>query len=140
MEIPQGLGRSDNRSAVSNAFVLLKKTQPERVGGVVKCKEFLIVVLLVLNDVFCFFFPCPVPPTSLSLSCFIVLILPLNPLSSPYSSPLFLLPGLPPTFAPQDTLSTFRMPLRVPCGMWETSLLPSTLPSSLTQVGTPLIL
>lgn len=66
MEIPQGLGRSDNQSAVSNAFVLLKKTQPERVGGVVKCKEFLIVVLLVLNDVFCFFFPCPVPPTSLS--------------------------------------------------------------------------
>jgi len=75
---------------------------------------------------------CPAPPP-FSLYTFHLSCPPPPPCS--FSS---LHPHLP--LPPQDTLSTFRMPLRVPPGMWETSLLLSTLPSSLTQVGTPLIL
>lgn len=125
----------------------------EGVGGVIKYME-LVVVLLVLNYVFFLpsarlLFPSFLdPPLFFSPLHFLFLTASPCSSSSPYtfhlsppSSSSFSLnpvPYLP--LPPQDTLSTFRMPLRVPPGTWETSLSPSTLPSSLTQVGTPLIL
>lgn len=92
-------------------------------------------------DVNFFFSSFPQPPCFPFFACPILSSFPFLPIL-----PLFLIPSISlspfslPLKSPQDTLSTFRTPLRIPPGIWEPSLLLSTLPSSLIQVGTPLIL